>query len=260
MSRNGRLDVETELEEVSGVLLAPATARAFVAMADACLASTGVRLDIVNGGGGYRSLDYQRSMYANRAKFLPIRIAKPGSSTHGLGTALDLTTTCYTQTVERWCRNHCREFGFAIPPSGDRRHFQHDGISRSIPATTNNARLTERRKAVTTMFVKASTATPNAGPGTIWAMAGDVGTPCPGNWFEFTRAYKENVDPFDKGRILAAAHGSAVYLSDPEWEERKKAYTTPASAGALVIDDTAIAKLAKANAEAFFLEQKKPGN
>lgn len=89
----------------------------------------------------------------------------------------------------------------------------------------------ERTKTMTTMFVKGSTATANAGPGTLWAMAGDAGTPCPANWFEFTRSYTSSTDPYDKGRLLSAAHGAAIYLTDAEWAERKTAYTTIVGGG-----------------------------
>lgn len=142
MSANGRLDAATELVWVSGVQLAPVTARAFEAMAAACLTATGVRLDIVNSGGGYRDYATQKAMYANRAKFLPIRILPPGSSTHGLGRALDLTTTCYTSAVAKWCRAHCREYGFAVPPAGDPRHFQHNGVTIA-PASSTATPVTE---------------------------------------------------------------------------------------------------------------------
>ena len=136
MSANGRLS-PAELVSVSGTLLTPRTAEAFVRMLAACKRATGVALDVVNGGGGYRDLTYQRAMYAARALYLPIRIAEPGTSTHGLGTALDLTTTCWTNSVRDWCRANARHYGFAFPPAIDPRHFLHLGTTTG-PAGTGD--------------------------------------------------------------------------------------------------------------------------
>lgn len=127
MSKNGELDIARELVPVSGSYLRPITARAFGVMAIACLKATGVSLDIVNGSGGYRDLTAQRILYRNPPA--GITVAPPGTSTHGQGYALDLTTTCYTPAVAAWCRSHCQEYGFTVPPSNDPRHFMHNGIT-----------------------------------------------------------------------------------------------------------------------------------
>lgn len=132
VATNGRLTLNT-LTAVSGTFLDPTTAEAFTRMAAACRAATGVQIDIVNGSGGYRDIESQQILWARRAYYAnlrpPIYIAPPGNSTHGLGRALDLTTTCYTAAVERWCRNNCHLYGFTKPPSADPRHFQHNGIT-----------------------------------------------------------------------------------------------------------------------------------
>lgn len=123
---NGRLDVN-DLSTVSGVLLNRVTAAAFTNMDAACRAAVGSGLDIVNDGGGYRSFAYQQWMYDRRAAYLPIIIARPGLSTHGWGTALDLTTTCFTPRVRVWLGDNAATFGFARPPVNDPRHFLHNG-------------------------------------------------------------------------------------------------------------------------------------
>lgn len=125
-----------------------------------------------------------------------------------------------------------------------------------------------RRHGMTTMFVKKSTmgSNPNAGLGSLWAMAGDVGAPCSGNWIEFTRDPADG-SVNDRGRRLADVHGNAVILEDAEWDVYRKSYTEGGgvqgggvTVGSLKLDPATIAALAKANAEAFFIEQKKAGN
>lgn len=138
MSTNGRMDVARELVAVSGTHLAPATATAFTRMAAACYAATGERLDIVNGSGGYRDWDAQATLYRNPPR--GVKVAPPGKSTHGFGRALDLATTCYTDAVANWCRRNCSSYGFAVPPSHDPRHFQHNGTTLG-PATTTQQEL-----------------------------------------------------------------------------------------------------------------------
>lgn len=136
MAVNGKVP-DWELVPVSGVRLERTTATAFANMARDCKAAIVADLDIVNGGGGYRDLDYQRAIYRDRAEYLPIRIAKPGLSKHGLGTALDLTTTCFTPAVKAWLRANCTAYGFIVPPANDPRHFDHTGsrTGPTIPAT-----------------------------------------------------------------------------------------------------------------------------
>lgn len=126
MSANGRVD-PADLVAISGTHLSRTTAAAFSNMAAACKAATGESLDIVNGLGGYRSLADQRVMYENRRLYLPIVIAPPGSSTHGFGTALDLTITCFTPEVREWLRRNLASYGFQRPPADDPRHFLHLG-------------------------------------------------------------------------------------------------------------------------------------
>lgn len=125
MSANGRLDVARELVPISGTHLRPITAAAFVKMNAACEAATGRTLDIVNGAGGYRDWEAQVALYRNPPA--GVKVAAPGSSTHGQGYALDLTTTCFVPAVRDWLRSNCSDYGFTKPPANDPRHFYHDG-------------------------------------------------------------------------------------------------------------------------------------
>ena len=90
----------------------------------------------------------------------------------------------------------------------------------------------QRRSNMTTCYVKASTGDKKGGIGSLWAVAGDVGTPCPGNWREFVRTAQMYGDPlFDRAARMAATHGNGIMLSDDEWESFKADYTTPVAAG-----------------------------
>lgn len=89
------------------------------------------------------------------------------------------------------------------------------------------------------------------------ALAGQVGSACPGNWDQYIRD-----DARDGGRAPYefAMYGEARVVDQVEWNRLKALFTTPAPAGVLTVDDATIAKLAQANAVAFFTEQKKAGN
>lgn len=135
-STNGNVDPDL-LVLVSGVLTHWATGTAFTRMSAACAAATGTALDIVNDGGGYRDIPYQQRLYDRRAAYLPIIIAPPGRSTHGWGTAVDLTIPCFTPAVRVWLGTNAAAYGFARPPADDPRHFLHDGKTLGpLPAVT----------------------------------------------------------------------------------------------------------------------------
>ena len=121
----------------------------------------------------------------------------------------------------------------------------------------------ERRNTMTTLFYDTSTMVGSSAKGALFALAGDMGTPCAANWWE-TKDY-------DLAWALSAVHGSGVALSHETFLERKKAYTTPLPAASIDIGDVTLPSevtlsqvsvdaLAKANAAAFFAEQKKAGN
>lgn len=104
---------------------------------------------------------------------------------------------------------------------------------------------TIRSSRMTTNYVKTTTGDKKGGIGSLWATAGDAGTPCPGNWLEFTRDPADG-SVLDRGRRMADVHGNAVYLSDSEWDAYKALYTTPVPVsvqlGDIVVksDDTAV--------------------
>jgi len=106
-----------------------------------------------------------------------------------------------------------------------------------------------RRNTVTTNYVKiTSSADKQGGQGSLWATAGDLGTPCPGNWDEFTRTVYNNTDPLDRGARAAAIHGVPILLTDKEWEAEKARYTTPVPVGTVTTKpDPALLAAVEAN-------------
>lgn len=95
---------------------------------------------------------------------------------------------------------------------------------------------------------------------TLYALAGSSpGTPA--NW-------RETTDQNFANQLAAQVGGAAAGLTPDSFAAFKAAYLAPVQiaggggggGGGAVLDDATIAKLAKANAEAFFAEQKKPGN
>ena len=125
VGQNGRLD-QTLLSFIDGVYLDPTTARAWSAMRAACKAATGVELDIVNYWGGYRTFAQQVSLAQNPPS--GISVAAAGSSKHGLGHAVDITTPTRT-AAQRWLDANRAIYGFAASPKNDPNHFQHNGIT-----------------------------------------------------------------------------------------------------------------------------------
>lgn len=95
---------------------------------------------------------------------------------------------------------------------------------------------TTRSYTVTTNYVLEGTGDATGAKNSTWAIAGDAGIPCPGNWIEFSRSVYDNSDPKDQGARAAAAHGNPIVLAKADWDARKAAYTTPAPAGSLTID------------------------
>lgn len=126
---NGALESHELTEVEDGLYLSTLAASGWIAMREACKAATGVELRIARPHGAYRSLVAQRVMYNNRHLY-PVGIAKPGSSTHGLGMAADATLPTYNAARE-WLLANCTRFGFQIPPTNDRNHFAHRGTTPS---------------------------------------------------------------------------------------------------------------------------------
>lgn len=106
-----------------------------------------------------------------------------------------------------------------------------------------------KRNTMTTNYVKISSSPDKqGGKGSLWATAGDLGTPCAANWDQFTRDVYNNTDPLDRGARAAAIHGVPILLTDLEWDSEKARYTTPVPVGTVTTKpDPALLAAVEAN-------------
>ena len=143
--RNGQLpsDVLTEVAAPPGppvVLLAPA-AHTWRAMAAACEARTGEPLHVGGAGRSYRDLDQQEATFL--ARYVPdpagpIRwdrrrwrkrpgvavAARPGTSNHGLGLAVDIKLDPRGK-VRGWLESNAPAFGWSAEVPSEPWHWRH---------------------------------------------------------------------------------------------------------------------------------------
>jgi len=87
MASNGRLNTSGLVDVGGGKLLRADAARAWVALVAAAFAATGIRLTLTEG---YRTYARQVYLYALYKSGLGNVAAKPGTSNHGLGVAVDM--------------------------------------------------------------------------------------------------------------------------------------------------------------------------
>ena len=109
--------------------LRPQAARAFRAMADQAR-EDGVQLSSVSA---YRSYEYQAQLYAQYLQWDPQEVvdtfsARPGSSEHQTGLALDINTASLSSHFEdtpayAWLEEHCAQFGFLLRYPEDKQHI-----------------------------------------------------------------------------------------------------------------------------------------
>ena len=99
----------------NGQYLRPDVAEAFKAMAQQA-GNEGVRLQV---GSGFRSVAEQAVLYAQYARrfFAPPRVAKPGTSNHGKGIAVDVAdgqgrTITYGSPEFHWLTAYAAAYGF----------------------------------------------------------------------------------------------------------------------------------------------------
>jgi hypothetical protein len=95
------------------------TALAFLRMRDAAR-QDGVRLEIVSG---FRTPEQQRELFRMYRRGRGHLAARPGSSPHQSGHALDLDMSL--PGVKQWLRSHARRFGFRRTVSGEPWHWEH---------------------------------------------------------------------------------------------------------------------------------------
>ncbi|WP_279400757.1 M15 family metallopeptidase [Rathayibacter sp. VKM Ac-2927] len=131
---NGAVD-PARLTTVAGsagtVLLERSTAAKWTAMVAACRAATGVTMVVTSPDGGYRDLVQQQYRYEHPEG--PVSIARPGSSTHGFGTAVDIWNRQHD-----WLVRHAREFDFTQTFSSEPWHWQYTGSTSTIGPDTED--------------------------------------------------------------------------------------------------------------------------
>lgn len=111
MVRNGQLDVSTLGRTVTGHRLRTDAAAAFNRLAVAFERDVGYRLAITDA---YRSLAEQIIVKALKG----ILAARPGTSEHGWGLALDLASNVPDESswAHKWMDLHAHEYGWVNPP------------------------------------------------------------------------------------------------------------------------------------------------
>ena len=130
MSLNGRVDpISLTTVDAFGTRLAKTTASDWHAMAVAAakdhitIAPTITKYVGVPEGGaiaGYRDWDVQVWLHAHPLG--PVHIAIPGESTHGLGNAIDISTT---PAGYAWLEKNAARFGFHRIFGSEEWHYQH---------------------------------------------------------------------------------------------------------------------------------------
>lgn len=81
-----------------------------------------------------------------------------------------------------------------------------------------------RKRNMTTRYALiGSSVNGDGGKGQVCALAGDVGSPCPGNWDEYVRPGTAS----DRATQEFQIHGPAIWLSKADWAVQKAKYTTP---------------------------------
>jgi hypothetical protein len=101
-----------------------ATAQAFFTMA-AAARREGVFLQVTSG---FRTDQQQRELYNLYRRGHGPLAAKPGSSNHQSGHALDLETRL--PRVRRWLQHHAFRYGFRRTVSSERWHYEYWGIAQ----------------------------------------------------------------------------------------------------------------------------------
>jgi hypothetical protein len=122
MSANGFLPKSSLTDVGGGQLLRPDVAGQWLAMVDDCLAATGARLTLTEG---YRSFARQVFFWARWLTFRKIVAARPGTSNHGWGTAVDLGGF-EPDRVWAWLNARAPDYGFTWTQgraSGERWHW-----------------------------------------------------------------------------------------------------------------------------------------
>lgn len=240
-----------QLVAVQGDMMldAPA-ARAWLNLEAAAASQYGVNLNLTAPAGAWRSeamvIDMWLSSPARRKAVygvpIGVGVARPkslggGGSVHQNGHCIDINN--WSLIGSKKLNALARQFGFTQTISTEPWHLQHDGSGVAGVGGSSMPDQPKRRYSMTTNYVKVTTGDKAGGEGSLWATAGDAGTPCPGNWIEFTRSPADG-STGDRGSRMAAVHGNAIFLSDAAWDAHRAAYTTsvPGGSGGTATDMT----------------------
>lgn len=117
---NGRLPLGALVPVQGSALLWPTVASAFEAMR-AAAAADGVTLRITSSADAYRSLEQQQQAWGTNSTG---RFARPGTSEHGWGEAVDLVMN---PGVFDWLKRNAARFGFANTVSHENWHWGYTG-------------------------------------------------------------------------------------------------------------------------------------
>lgn len=162
------------------------------------------------GLAGYRDYTMQKWLY--RHPIGPVAIARPGTSTHGLGNRLDVGSGV------AWVAARMGRYGLWREFASEPWHFGFQTSLAGLGLTPITVKA--RRKSMTTRFVQIGTGGTNFGKGALCALAGDVGYPCPGNFQEYVREGDR-----DRASYEFEVHGPAIPIEKADWDALKRAYT-----------------------------------
>jgi hypothetical protein len=163
----------------------------------------------------YRSLAWQNYRWAHQ----PPRAARPGTSNHGLGQAIDMGN--YYRFSHTTLVRVGRQFGFIFDTGSEPWHIKYTGSPNYYPlAAGGSATLLKIGTDVSTVYFKASTKALGSGR-YLYALAGDSpGTPA--NWLE------TNSDAL-AGQWVKKCNGARADLNDATWADYKLRYQAPLS-------------------------------
>lgn len=167
MSANGRLKSSEITHMGNGVYLSNGTAQAFSRMAADVKQATGVTLRITPPDGGYRDIAMQQYLYDHPEG--PVPIARPGSSTHGMGRAVDISNFA---SVLVWLRKYAGAHQFYQQFSSEPWHWVFTGAE--VAANSGNAILIDDQLAAGSedmpRLIGTTTPTTGAIPATMLAV------------------------------------------------------------------------------------------
>jgi len=149
MAANGRLNTAELVDVGGGKLLRADAARAWVALVNAAFAATGIRLTLTEG---YRTYARQVYLYALYKSGLGNVAAKPGTSNHGLGVAVDMGNYGSVR-MWAWLLSNAPRYGWSWAQgkaSGEAWHWVYvGGATNTTPAsTTTTTPITAEQEAI----------------------------------------------------------------------------------------------------------------